>query len=215
MALPGRLQHRRLGDRLDDQDARRQLPPRRRAAQSRSSRACPRRSRRSSARTRPRSSHRRSTLRCRRPARSLPAWSAIYHETLKQIARSVAVSRSPRPRASGDDRSLQAGLRQPHARPTGCRRRTARPGRSCAAVCSGSASCARERPRALERLHGVSDFRRSPATCSACTAARSRRACARARRCISTCRDRIEACGTKRRWRHRRRSSCANRSSTR
>ena len=47
------------------------------------------------------------------------------------------------------------------------------------------------------------------ATCSACTAARSRPACAKARRCTRTCRGRTAACGTKRRWRHRRRSSCA------
>ena len=37
VALPGRLQHGRIGDRLGDQDARRQLPSRGRVAQSRSS----------------------------------------------------------------------------------------------------------------------------------------------------------------------------------
>ena len=41
----------------------------------------------------------------------------------------------------------------------------------------------RKRPRAHERLHRVPDPLRSPAKCSACTAARSTTTCAPARRC--------------------------------
>ena len=57
----------------------------------------------------------------------------------------------------------------------------------------------------------IPDFRRSAATCSACTGARSRRTCATARRCICICRGRTEACGMSRRWTARKRSFCANR----
>ena len=49
------------------------------------------------------------------------------------------------------------------------------------------------------------------ATCSRCTGARSRRGCAKARRCICICRGRTAACGTKRRWPPRKKSFCASR----
>ena len=39
-------------------------------------------------------------------SRPCATWSSFYHETLKELARSAAVSRRPRPHASGDDRPL-------------------------------------------------------------------------------------------------------------
>jgi hypothetical protein len=60
-----------------------------------------------------------------------------------------------------------------------------------------------------------SRFSRSKAACSECMAARSRRVCGQGRHCIRTYRVRIVECGTKRRCWRRRRSFCANRSSTR
>ncbi len=63
----------------------------------------------------------------------------------RQLARGAAVSRSPRPDAPGDDRSLSSWASPTASSASRCRTRTARPERICADVYSGSASCA---PRA-------------------------------------------------------------------
>ena len=69
----------------------------------------------------------------------------------------------------------------------------------------GAAAAARHPPRvgarALQRLGGDSGLRPRRRRGRRCTGARSRRTCARERRCTCICRARTKACGTKRRSR--------------
>ena len=83
----------------------------------------------------------------------------------------------------------------------GCRRRTARPARRCAGRLQ---TLGIMRESGHEHFNGsvvIPVFDRERQRGRRCTAARSRdESAARARRCICTCRGRIAACGTKRRW---------------
>ena len=85
-----------------------------------------------------------------------------YHETLEELARGAGLPESPRPGPSGADRSLQAGIRQPHpgaaasgGQPRG-RGRDPRPS-------AEAGHAPRERPRALQRLARGSRVRRGGA----------------------------------------------------
>ena len=86
-------------------------------------------------------------------------WSDYYHETLKQSPGGAGVSGEARPDASGDDRALPAGLRQPDAGLPAAGRRTARRARRCAGRLQRLGDAARVGARALQRLAGVPGLR--------------------------------------------------------
>ena len=211
----GQVQRGRLDHRLGDEDAGRQLPPCRRTAARRSSFF----SRRCRPRGAPGHHGEAVARRSQRDAddqQSLRDVVEFLSRHAEAVAGSAAVSESRGLDASGDDRPLQAGLRQSQARAHAAGQEP-QGGRGAArALAEARHPAARRGPRAHERL--ASCFRSSIARGRRARDVRAqdqRRTCGRARRCICTCRGRIAACGTKRRWWRRRKSFCASRSSTR
>ena len=121
--------------------------------------ADPRRSRRNARRCR--NCPRRSSRDCGRRALLLQVVS-YYHETLEADARGAEVSGRARPEIGGDDRSLPAGLRQPHARLSAAGEEP-RGRRGAARTLAEARHLPRERARALQRLGGDPDLRISKA----------------------------------------------------
>ena len=150
MALPGRVPGGRIGNRLGDADARGQLPARGRAAQGRSSVA--RGAGRKAGEEKHHGEARSAGLyRCRRSG-SAASSGCLLSRDVEAIARSAAVSGIAGPRASGDDRPLSTGLRQPHARLSIAGEEPQGRGRDARAF-ADARRAARFGARALQRLH--------------------------------------------------------------
>ena len=197
MALPGRVPGGRVGDRLGDAGPGRQLPPRGGAAA-----------------LGPAAGGGGGGLAvvagaagagrggCRGRGAAAPGGRLLPRDLEGEPggAGLPGVARAPAP---GGDRALPARLRQPDAGLPAAGEGGHRGGGDPRAAAEARHP-ARERARALQRLAGDPGLRRGRAASSRSTAARSRPGCARARRCISTCRARTAASSTCRPWPRRR-----------
>ena len=142
--------------------------------------------------------------------RAAVAGRGLLQRDAEAVAGGDEVSGIARPEIVGDHRPFPAGLRQPDAGLSACRRRTAPPARRCADGCNSWASCA----RAATSTSTVRWSSRCSIAAGDVVEMYGRKITPNLREgtpnhCI--CRVRMRACGTKRRWPPRKKSSCANR----